>query len=117
MLAAELDIVIDERCAGSTRSRERRVPMTKKRLSAEAIEAWVGIPSRIEKGIRGLKEDDLDLRGGWHCGFGPVFAWSGMLVALLLLGFNIATFPTAPGDAGLVDLGPAVALWYVAVSI
>ena len=50
-------------------------------------------------------------------GFGPVFAWSGMALAAGLLALNVATFPVPPGDAGLVDLGPAVALWYVAVSI
>jgi hypothetical protein len=50
-------------------------------------------------------------------GFGPLFAWSGMAVAAGLLVLNVATFPVPPGDAGLVDLGPAVALWYVAVSI
>lgn len=50
-------------------------------------------------------------------GFGPAFGWSGMVLAAALLAFNIATFPVPPGNAGLVDLGPAVALWYVAVSI
>jgi hypothetical protein len=52
-----------------------------------------------------------------HRGFGKPFAWSGMLLAALLLAFNIATFPTPPANAGLLDLGPAVALWYVAVSV
>jgi hypothetical protein len=50
-------------------------------------------------------------------GFGPGFAWTGMALAAGLLALNAATFPVPPGDAGLVDLGPAVALWYVAVSI
>lgn len=52
-----------------------------------------------------------------HPAFGPLFGWPGIAVAVGLLGLNIATFPTPPGEAGLVDLGPAVALWYVAVSI
>jgi hypothetical protein len=52
-----------------------------------------------------------------HRGFGGAFGWPGMTLAVLLLGLNIATFPTPPGNAGLVDLGPAVALWYVAVSV
>jgi len=30
---------------------------------------------------------------------------------------NLATFPTPPAEAHLVDLGPAVGLWYLAVSI
>ncbi len=45
------------------------------------------------------------------------FGWTGMGLAAALLALNIATFPVPPGNAGLVDLGPAVALWYVAVSI
>ncbi len=52
-----------------------------------------------------------------HGAFGRAFGVTGVALALLLLGFNIATFPTPPGDAGLLDLGPAVALWYVAVSV
>jgi hypothetical protein len=52
-----------------------------------------------------------------HRGFGRAFGWPGMVLAALLLGFNIATFPTPPANAGLIDLGPAVALWYVAVSV
>jgi hypothetical protein len=50
-------------------------------------------------------------------GFGPVFGWTGMAVAAGLLALNVATFPVPPASAGLLDLGPAVALWYVAVSI
>jgi hypothetical protein len=50
-------------------------------------------------------------------GFGAPFAWTGMALAAGLLALNAATFPVPPGDAGLVDIGPAAALWYVAVSI
>ena len=52
-----------------------------------------------------------------HPDFGRPFGWTGIVLALALLAFNIATFPTPPADAGLLDLGPAVALWYVAVSV
>jgi hypothetical protein len=40
-----------------------------------------------------------------------------MLLAVLLLGFNLATFPEPPGESNLVDLGPFVGLWYLAVTI
>ena len=51
--------------------------------------------------------------------FGRWFGISGIAVATALYAFNFATFPTPPGSgsAGLVDLGPAVGLWYAAVSI
>ena len=48
--------------------------------------------------------------------FGRLLGWSGILLAAALFVLNVATFPTPPGDAGLVDLGPGVAAWYVAVS-
>ena len=45
------------------------------------------------------------------------FSISGMLVALLLLSFNLAYFPMPPGEAGSIDFGPFVALWYLAITI
>jgi xanthosine utilization system XapX-like protein len=52
-----------------------------------------------------------------HPRFGFVFGASGMAIAVLLMIFNIYTFPINPGQEGLVDLGPAVGLWYLAVVI
>ena len=52
-----------------------------------------------------------------HPRFGRLFGWSGTLIAVLLLGFNLYTFPTPPADAGLIDIGPFVGLWYFAVAI
>ncbi len=49
--------------------------------------------------------------------FGRVFGIVGLVAAAGLAVLNIATFPTPPANAGLVDLGPLVALWYVAVSV
>ena len=49
--------------------------------------------------------------------FGRWFGVSGIAVATALYVLNFATFPTPPNSAGLVDLGPAVGLWYAAVSI
>jgi hypothetical protein len=52
-----------------------------------------------------------------HPRFGRVFAASGAAVGFTLLLFNLYTFPTPPANAGLVDLGPVVGLWYLAVTV
>jgi len=52
-----------------------------------------------------------------HPRFGYVFFWSGILITLPLTLFNVWTFPTPPGETSLVDLGPALGLWYLFVSI
>jgi hypothetical protein len=46
-----------------------------------------------------------------------VLGYVGVILGSLLAVFNIATFPTPPADAGLVDLGPFVGLWYLSLTI
>ncbi len=50
-----------------------------------------------------------------HPRFGWVFGGSGIAIALALLGFTLYTFPVPPAEAGLVDLGPILGVWYFAV--
>ena len=50
-----------------------------------------------------------------HPRFGKIFGWSGIALSTLLLALNLYTFPIGPAYAGLVDVGPLVALWYGAV--
>jgi hypothetical protein len=52
-----------------------------------------------------------------HPRFGKIFGWLGMSFAVLLLCFNFISFPVPPGEAGLIDFGPAIGLWYLAVAI
>jgi len=52
-----------------------------------------------------------------HPQFGKIFGWSGMAIGVLLLGFNLSTFPEPPANAGLIDPGPLVGLWYFAIAI
>jgi hypothetical protein len=52
-----------------------------------------------------------------HPRFGRAFAFSGLAVGAGLLALHLFTFPTPPQNAGLVDLGPAIGLWYLAVTI
>lgn len=51
-----------------------------------------------------------------HPRFGKIFGGVGVVLALLLLGFNFFTFPVPPAEAGLIDFGPMVGLWYLVVA-
>lgn len=56
--------------------------------------------------------------GMWtHPRFGRAFAIAGGVLAVLLLTLNFGTFPEPPAEAGLVDVGPLVGLWYLVVAI
>lgn len=48
--------------------------------------------------------------GRWLCG-------AGIVVAILLLVLNFWTFPMPPAEAGLVDVGPGVGIWYTLVLV
>ncbi|MCK4894672.1 MAG: hypothetical protein KAT07_11920 [Calditrichia bacterium] len=52
-----------------------------------------------------------------HPRFGKIFAIAGLIIATFLLGLNIYSFPVPPDEAGLIDLGPLLGLWYAAVAI
>ncbi len=52
-----------------------------------------------------------------HPRFGRIFGGIGLALAAGLAVLNLWTFPTPPAYAGLVDLGPLVALWYTAVFV
>jgi hypothetical protein len=52
-----------------------------------------------------------------HPRFGRVVAISGIAIATGLLALNFYTFPAPPANAGLFDPGPAIGLWYLAVTI
>lgn len=38
-------------------------------------------------------------------------------LALLMIATNISVFPTPPKSSGLIDFGPFIGLWYLAVTI
>jgi len=52
-----------------------------------------------------------------HPRFGKIWGGLGILAAAGLLFLNLYTFPFAPAESGSVDLGPALALWVLAVYI
>jgi hypothetical protein len=49
--------------------------------------------------------------------FGLIVGIAGILIAVALLILNLWTFPTPPAAKNLVDLGPLVGIWYLAVTI
>jgi hypothetical protein len=52
-----------------------------------------------------------------HPRFGMIWGGLGILAAGLLLFLNLYTFPFAPAESGSIDLGPALALWILAVYV
>lgn len=52
-----------------------------------------------------------------HPKFGRIIGSVGVLVGAALLGFNLSTFPAPPAEAGSIDLGPLLGMWYLVVTI
>jgi hypothetical protein len=52
-----------------------------------------------------------------HPRFGRLLTISGSVIAVALVVANLATFPEPPGDAGSIDLGPVIGLWYLIVTV
>ncbi|MGH9779838.1 MAG: hypothetical protein ACRD5I_15660, partial [Candidatus Acidiferrales bacterium] len=52
-----------------------------------------------------------------HPRFGKWFSVPGVALGVLLLLFNLYTFPRPPADAELIDWGPFTALWWLAVIV
>lgn len=52
-----------------------------------------------------------------HPRFGKILGGAGALLAVLLLSFNLYSFPIPPANADLIDFGPFVGLWYLIISI
>jgi hypothetical protein len=50
-------------------------------------------------------------------GLARVLGVAGVILGSLLAVFNIATFPAPPADAGLLDLGPFVGIWYLCLTL
>jgi hypothetical protein len=52
-----------------------------------------------------------------HPRLGKIIGLIGVAIACVTMGLNLYSFPAPPADSGLVDLGPFVGLWYLAVTI
>lgn len=96
-------------------------------------EVTKGLDEATAKALRrGLRLIDLGLDVAWDFligttlvlwalamrrrrGLGPGWAVPSALFGIALIGLNAATFPWPPGDRGLFDIGPFIALFFVAV--
>jgi hypothetical protein len=47
----------------------------------------------------------------------PMFTATGLVIAVVLFALNMYAFPNPPDTRGLIDAGPLVGAWYLAVSI
>ena len=52
-----------------------------------------------------------------HPKLGKIFSISGVVISLLMIITNVSSFPIPPESAGLIDWGPFIGLWYLAVTI
>jgi hypothetical protein len=52
-----------------------------------------------------------------HPKLGKLLSVPGIVISVLLIAFNILSFPAPPAEAELIDMGPLVGLWGLAVTI
>ncbi len=107
-----------------------------RRLSAQSLtsEAGPGMAQTLPWIFRGVYTVQAGLDVSWdiyigigtllfglnalyHPRYGKVVGSIGIALALLLLSFNLISFPVPPADAGLMDWGPFVGLWYLVLTI
>jgi len=86
------------------------------KVSASFVAIWLGLDVAWDAYV-GLGTICFALAMMRHPRFGPVFSFLGILIGAGLLLLHLYTFPTPPQNAGLVDLGPALGLWYLVVTI
>ncbi len=85
-------------------------------VSSSFIAIWLGLDVAWDAYV-GVGTICFALAMWRHPRFGRIFAFLGMAIAVGLLALHLYTFPTPPQNAGLVDLGPALGLWYLVVTI
>jgi len=85
-------------------------------LSQHTVGVWLGLDVAWDVYI-GLGTACFGIAMLRHPRFGKAMGIAGLALALVLLAFNLVTFPTPPAEAGLVDVGPAIGLWYLLATI
>jgi hypothetical protein len=84
------------------------------RPSPEVKAVWLGLDVAWDAYL-GLGTLCFALAMMKHPRFGRLLGIPGVVVSLALLLLNLWTFPSPPVNAGLVDVGPAVGVWYLLV--
>lgn len=85
-------------------------------LAPQAAGVWLGLDVAWDVYI-GLGTGCFAIAMLRHPRFGRTMGLAGLALAAAVLALNLATFPTPPAEAGLVDVGPAIGLWYLAATI
>ena len=52
-----------------------------------------------------------------HPKLGKIIASAGIIISVVMIILNAVSFPVPPADAGLIDLGPLIGLWYLVVTL
>jgi len=86
------------------------------KVSRQVVAVWLGLDVAWDAYL-GLGTICFSVAMLRHPRFGRAFAVPGLTIAVALLALNLYSFPTPPANAGLVDVGPLVGLWYLAVTL
>jgi hypothetical protein len=86
------------------------------KVSGQMVAIWLGLDVAWDAYV-GFGTICFALAMLRHPRFGPIFSFFGIAIGGGLLALHLYTFPTPPQNAGLVDLGPALGLWYLVVTI
>jgi hypothetical protein len=86
------------------------------KVSPQLIATWLGLDVAWDAFV-GFGTICFSIAMLRHPRFGRIFSIFGILIGSGLLALHLYTFPTPPQNAGLVDLGPALGLWYLVVTV
>ena len=86
------------------------------KVSSQFVAIWLGLDVAWDAYI-GIGTVCFALAMLRHPRFGPIFTVFGIGIGAGLLALHLYTFPTPPQNAGLIDLGPVLGLWYLVVTI
>jgi hypothetical protein len=84
--------------------------------SQQLVDVWLGLDVAWDVYI-GLGTGCFAFAMLGHPRFGKGMGIAGLVLSAGVLGLNLFTFPTPPAEAGLVDVGPAIGLWYLVATI
>jgi len=86
------------------------------KVSAQLVATWLGLDVAWDAFVA-FGTICFSIAMLRHRRFGRIFTVFGIVIGAGLLALHLYTFPIPPQNAGLVDLGPALGLWYLAVTI